>query len=40
MNLVLEILGYGFMGIVLFGIAYAFIKILLGGLDALTKDND
>ena len=40
MELVYEILGYGFVAIVLLVVAYAFIKILLGGLDALTKDND
>ena len=40
MELFLEILGYGFVAIVLGLVAYAFVKILMGGLDALTKDND
>ena len=40
MEFFLDILGYGFITIVLGLVAYAFVRILIGGLDALTKDND
>lgn len=40
MEIFLDILGYGFITLALGLVAYAFIKILMGGLDALTKDND
>jgi hypothetical protein len=40
MELFLDILGYGFIAVVLLVIAYLFVKIFIGGLEALTKDND
>ena len=36
----LQVLGYSVITVVLAGVGYVFLKILVGGLDALTKDND
>ena len=40
MELFLEILGYGFIFLVLASLLVIFIKLLLAGLDALTNNDD
>jgi hypothetical protein len=40
LELLLEILGYGIIVCVLAAIAYAFIKLLSIGLDALSNNDD
>ena len=40
MELLFDILGYGFIALVVGGIGYAFVKLLTTGLDALTKNDD
>ena len=40
MELLLDILGYGFIIVVLIGAIYVFVKLLTTGLDALTKHDD
>jgi hypothetical protein len=40
MEILLDILGYGFISIVLMGILYLFFRLLTTGLDALTKNDD
>ena len=40
MELFLEILGYGFIFLVLTLLLVIFIKLLLAGLDALTNNDD
>ena len=40
MELLLDILGYGFIVAVITGILYVFVKLLTTGLDALTKHDD
>jgi hypothetical protein len=40
MDTLLDVLGYGFISIVLMGILYLFFKLLITGLDALTKNDD
>jgi hypothetical protein len=40
MDILLDILGYGFIGLVTVGILYVFVKLLTTGLDALTKNDD
>jgi hypothetical protein len=40
MELLLDILGYGFIIAVLIGAIYVFVKLLTTGLDALTKHDD
>jgi hypothetical protein len=40
MELLLDILGYGFIVSVLIGAIYVFVKLLTTGLDALTKHDD
>ena len=40
METFIQILGYGFVGAVLVGILYMFVRLLTSGLDALTKNDD
>lgn len=40
MELFLDILGYGFLFVVVSGMFYIFTKILVGALGALTKNDD
>ena len=40
MDTLLNVLGYGFISIVIIGALYIFVKLLTTGLDALTKNDD
>jgi Flp pilus assembly pilin Flp len=40
MEILLNILGYGFISVVIIGALYIFVKLLTTGLDALTKNDD
>lgn len=40
MEMMLHMLGYGFIAVVLLVVGYLFVKILAGGMEALHKDND
>ena len=40
MEVLLDILGYGFIFVVIIGALYVFVKLLTTSLDALTKNDD
>jgi ABC-type multidrug transport system permease subunit len=40
MDTLIQILGYGFVAVVVAGLFYIFTKLLVGALGALTKDDD
>jgi uncharacterized membrane protein YjfL (UPF0719 family) len=40
MELLLEIIGYGFICAVIVVVLYVFVKLLTTSLDALTKNDD
>jgi hypothetical protein len=40
MEILLDVLGYGFISVVVIGVIYVFVKVLTTGLDALTKNDD
>jgi hypothetical protein len=40
MEILLDVLGYGFVVVVIISILYVFVKLLTTGLDALTKHDD
>jgi hypothetical protein len=40
MDLILYIIGYGFISAAVLGVFYVFVRLLSAGLDALSKHND
>jgi len=40
MELLFEILGYGFITTVAIGVVYLFVRLLTTGLDSLTQNDD
>ena len=40
MEVLLNLLGYGFISVVIIGALYIFVKLLTISLDALTKNDD
>jgi uncharacterized membrane protein YjfL (UPF0719 family) len=40
MDTLLEVVGYGFISIVIVGVLYVFVRLLTSSLDALTKNDD
>ena len=40
MEMLLDILGYGFISLVTVGVLYVFVRLLTTSLDTLTKNDD
>ena len=40
MDLILDIIGYAFLAASLAGVFYVFFRLLLSGIDTLTKHDD